>query len=223
MNWFKKHRIDDLDVKIPRDDLLQRSRILIIDDERPDLIDDLRQAGFAVDYETDITNANMGKIERIKYDLIILDFANVGKAFGDDEGLSLLKHIKRVNPTAIIFAYTSKMLGAQHADFFRLADGVLSKDAGIHESTERIEDGLQRARSVQNLWKGILSVANVQPGSSEDLALQDLYVRGLTNKGKRDSLTSKVMKVVAGENGQRIAQFIIDRLIEAGSNKSGDK
>jgi hypothetical protein len=217
MALFRKERkIDELDFKISRDDLLRRSRILIIDDERPDLIEDLTQGGFAVDYQPDITNTNMAVIERPIYDLIILDFGSVGRAFGSDEGLDLLRHIKRVNPSAVVFAYTSKYIGPEHADFYRSADGVLKKDAGIAETQEKIEDGLKQARSIQNLWSSMLNVAGIQASSKEDLEWQDLYVRGLTKQNKMRSLKEKVLKTVGGESGQQVSLSILEKIIEIG-------
>jgi len=69
---FKKKTIDSLVLKMPRDELRRRSRILIIDDEEPAFLQDLRGAGFAVDYAPDINNANMNIIETPRYDLILL-------------------------------------------------------------------------------------------------------------------------------------------------------
>src|SRR5438067_2540709 len=130
---------------ISRDELRRRSRILVIDDERPELVDDLQKAGFAVDYHPDINKENLSFLDQNIFDLILLDFGNVGTSVGPDQGLTLLRHIKRINPAIVVLAYTSKALGADHADFYRLADGVLAKDAGIAESMEKIEGNLQKA------------------------------------------------------------------------------
>lgn len=113
----KKHTLSEISYTIPREELIRRSRILVIDDERPDLIDDLKISHFAVDYVEDITNTNRDLIETAIYDLIILDYGNVGSCFGQDEGLSLLKHIKRINPSVYVLAYTSKSLNTNQADF----------------------------------------------------------------------------------------------------------
>ena len=116
----------------------------------------------------DVDQAKQTIFERQIYDLVLLDFGNVGKAFGGDEGLSLLKYIKRVCPSAVVLTYTSKALPTAHADFYRLADGTLSKDAGIGESTEKIEEGLRRAWSVDRMWAGFLDSCNIKPGSEGD-------------------------------------------------------
>lgn len=98
--WFSKRSIDEVKVSLSRDELLRRSRLLVVDDERPEIVDDLKKARFSVDYESDITRDNMHVLES-SYDLILLDYGNVGKSFGSDEGLSLLKYIKRINPSVV--------------------------------------------------------------------------------------------------------------------------
>lgn len=90
-----KPEISDYNPELTRDDLIRKCRILVIDDQRPALIDDLTKSGFAVEY--DAVGDDMTNVEKRLYDLIILDFAEVGKNYGKDHGLSLLKHIKRVN------------------------------------------------------------------------------------------------------------------------------
>jgi CheY-like chemotaxis protein len=107
---LSKKTLSEYNPKLSRQELIRRARLLIIDDEKPQLIDDLKKDGFSVDY--DAAGNDTAKIEKNLYDLIILDFGEVGKNFGKDHGLSLLKHIKRVNPAAFVLAYTSKSLAA---------------------------------------------------------------------------------------------------------------
>lgn len=217
MSWFTKHRIDELDIHLSREDLLRRSRILVIDDERPDLIDDLTKAHFSVDYLSDVTKDNLDIFDRTLYDLIVLDFGNVGTGLGAEQGLSLLRHIKRVNPTAVVLAYTSKALGTEHADFFRMADGVLSKDAGITDSMDKIEESLRKAQSVPNLWANILSVVSIVPGSEKDFEWQDKYIRAIKRSGKANEFKKKIIETVRGEGAQKIAVRVVERLLEIGA------
>lgn len=212
--FFSKKRLDSLNVKMPRDELVRRSRILVIDDERPDLIDDLKGARFSVDYEEDIGNSNIDLIERSLYDLVLLDFGDVGKAFGEDQGMSLLKHIKRVNPAIIVFSYTSKALETQHADFYRQADGVLAKDAGIQESLEKIEDGLRQAHSLENIWAGLLVICDVRPGSKEDIEWQDVFVRGRKSQRKMKSLQGRVTGVLKTDASKTVGLTLLSKLTE---------
>jgi uncharacterized protein len=213
---FGKKTIDSIITKLPREELLRRSRILIVDDERPDLIDDLKHARFFVDWVTDITASNMDLIEKPLYDLVLLDFGNVGKAFGPDEGLALLSLIKRINPAIVVLSYTSKFLGTQHADFYRLADGVLAKDAGIAESLERIEDALRKAHSLTNVWASILALCDIRAGSAEDQHLQDLFVRGVSNPARLQQLKTQIMRQPLPEESKKAAVTFLTKAIELG-------
>ena len=212
--FFSHKRIANLDVKLPREELLRRSRVLVIDDERPSIIDDLTGSRFSVDYVADIDSKNLDLIERQLYDLILLDFGNVGKQFGNDEGLSLLRFIKRVNPAIVVLSYTSKALSSNQADFYRLSDGVLAKDAGIAESLERIEDGLRKAHSLENVWNGLISVCDVPPGSKEDLGWQDLLVRGLKNESKLKTLKDSISSLLTSEESQKVGILLLTKAVE---------
>lgn len=200
---------------MPREELLRRSRILVVDDERPDLIDDLQRSHFAVEYEPDIRAENLSdKLDSNLYDLVLLDFGQVGEDIGKEQGLSILRHIKRVNPAVVVLAYTSKALGTEHAEFYRLADGVLPKDAGIADSMRRIEEALQKAHSIENIWRGVLTVAGVPPGSQTDKDWQDLLVRGISDKRKLPRFKAQLVSKVGPELAQKIAIGLVEKLIE---------
>src|ERR1043166_8477408 len=123
MFFREKRTIDSLKAVIPRDELRRRSRILVIDDERPELVDDLKRGGFAVDYQEDINKQNLVVLDQPLYDLILLDFGNVGTKIGSEQGLTLLRHIKRINPATIVLAYTdrkSTRLNSSHVSESRM-------------------------------------------------------------------------------------------------------
>lgn len=215
--WGKKFRLESIKTVMPREELVRRSRILVIDDERPELIDDLSKAHFAVDYLADIRPETLSeKLESRLYDLVLLDFGQVGERIGKEQGLSIMRHIKRVNPAVVVLAYTSKSLGTEHADFYRLADGVLPKDAGIADSMRRIEEALQKAHSLENIWLGVLAVAGVQAGSDTDKEWQDLLVRGIKDQRKLPRFKERLENAVGPELAQRIAIGLVERIIEMG-------
>ena len=218
--FFTKRTLDELRAKLPREELIRRSRILVIDDERPDLIDDLKGSGFAVDHQTDITSKNLSVINQPLYDLVILDFGNVGTTLGSEQGLSILKHIKRTNPATLVLAYTSKALTSEHARFYTDSDGVLAKDAGIADSLERIEEALQLAHSVENVWKGLLNLSGVPPGSSTDKAWQDLAVRALSKPARLVELRSKITAVLSDPSAQKIGLILLEKIIEIGVKRA---
>lgn len=211
----KRYKLTDLKLTMPRDELVRRSRILVVDDEEPELLKDLKAARFSVDHVVDVSADNMEIIERPLYDLVLLDFGQVGRSFGDDEGLSLLRHIKRINPAIVVFSYTSKALETRHADFYRLADGVLAKDAGIQESLEKIEDGLRKAHSLENVWTGLLTMCGVDRGSKRDFEWQNLYVRGLSSQKVLTRLRENSLGMVS-EGAKVVASTLLSKLVELG-------
>jgi hypothetical protein len=147
---------------------------------------------------------------------VLLDFGQVGEAVGKEQGLSILRHIKRVNPAIVVLAYTSKALSSEHADFYRLADGTLPKDAGIADSLRRIEDALQKAHSVENLWLGVLALSGVQPGSETDREWQNLLVRGIKNQKRLPAFRERLEQKVGPDAGRRIALGLVEKIAEIG-------
>ena len=215
MGFFSSATISDLKANLSREEVISRGRILVVDDERPDLVDDLENEGFCVTYKADLSNDNFHLVRLEIYDLILLDFAGVGASFGVQEGLSLLKHIKRVSPAVFVLAYTSKGLKSNDSDFFRLADGVLSKDAGIGDSFEKIEEALKGALCIENRWKAFLISAGVTAGSKEDLDLQDKFVAGIKKSAKMKDFRSMVSSVASSEAAQKAAIAALPKIIEA--------
>jgi len=209
-----KKKISDLPLATPRDQIIRRSRLVFVDDELPPLITDLRNANFAVDHKYDIGPEDVHILERRFYDLLILDYHNVGTRFGSQHGLSLLQHLRRVNPSLVVLAYTSKALGASEAEFFRLADACLPKDALITDSIETIEKALAKSLSPGHLWTQVLSTAGISPGSAADAELQDLLVRGVMQPEKLATLATKLRSIAVSDAARTLAIDIVAKLAE---------
>ena len=190
---------------LTRDDLVRLSRILVIDDERPDLVDDLAREGYAVDH--DAAGDDTAKIEKGIYHLVILDYAGVGKRFGKNQGLDILKRMKEVNPAVYVLAYTSKSLSAEQSDFYRLTDGTLSKDAGVQESLEKVEQSLREALDLERLWRAALVAGRIPEAQKGHLTA--LLVRSIR---KRDpgSILGGMAKVV----GCSVRDTLVGKLVE---------
>jgi len=206
--FLQQKPLSDYNPKLSRQELIRRSRILVIDDEKPKLINDLGADGFSVDYDS--TGDDTSKIEKNLYDLIILDFGGVGKKFGQDQGLSLLKHIKRVNPAAIVLAYTSKSLPAEQSEFYRLTNGTLSKDAGIQESFSKIEDSLREALNVERIWAAVLQLVVKDPEDKKEL--QATLMKCL-KKNKFDNLNEQLAHHVGAAIKDTLVGVLVQKLI----------
>ncbi len=206
--------ISELTTTLPREQLIKNSRTLIIDDEEPQLKQDLEQRGFAVTSAKDIDQNLQQQIEAGIYDLILLDYAGVGAAMGPEEGLAILRHVRRVCPAVIVLAYTSKSLDSSKADFYRLTHGVLSKDAGIGESLEKVEDALRKANSPENLWKALLAKLDVKPGSDQEKELERKVQASNGNPKKKEQLMAWLSTVLKDENTRKAAGTLLGKLFE---------
>ncbi|MFZ2657504.1 MAG: hypothetical protein WAX69_21390 [Victivallales bacterium] len=211
--FLKKKLFENYTLNLSRDEIIRRSRILVVDDEKPQVIQDMQASGFSVDYLSDITKDNVFKVDKNIYDLILLDFGGVGKGFGNDQGLSLLKHIKRVNPSTIVIAYTSKSLSSEQSDFFRMSDSVLLKDAGIQESLEKIEETLRIAHSFENTWNAILKITEIKAGSEEDYKLQHELISSYGNQ-KKMAKTSETISDYTKSVSKELTVSLITKTFE---------
>jgi DNA-binding NarL/FixJ family response regulator len=180
---------------------------LFIDDEKVDLVDDLKQEGFSVDQ--DFEGNSIGNIERGYIDLLVLDYKGIGLKYGQDEGLSLLRAIKRVNPAVYVLAYTSQNLPpSKSSDFYTLCDGTLNKDAGVADSIQRIEEALRSAVAPERLWNGILKSAAIEPGTDRAEKLEKQVVAALMNSKKEQA------KAYLGDDLTDASGSLISALLE---------
>ena len=224
INAFKQEEVPEfssLKQNISRDKLKRNSRILFIDDEKIELVEDLKKEGFSADQ--DFTgNDSLVNIERGMFDLVILDFKGVGKKYGGDDGLSLLRSIKRVNPSLYVLAYTSQNLSpAQSSEFYTLCDGTLIKDIGVADSVQRIEDALRAAAEPKRIWHGILKSMGIEENSDRAKELEKKIMKAILNNKKEEALAC-LGEEKLGFDGSLISS-LIEKLISFGFDRLVNK
>lgn len=201
-------KLDTYSTTVSRDVLIQTGRILFVDDEDIPLLGQLQHAGLSVDHDRTGSEFEAQVINQT-YDVAILDHTGVGMAYGTEQGLDLLKYLRRVSPRTRIIAFTSKALGSQQSDFFRMADTVLPKDAGKRESLERVEEELQHAFDKRHLFDALmnkLSVASI----SERQKMQSLLEKSLSSNNQ-DKFRAGLKKV-AGAAAEKGVDIVLNRL-----------
>jgi ActR/RegA family two-component response regulator len=165
--WFgKKKTLQDFDKGLSRERLIQGGRVVVIDDEQPLLIQELRDRGFSVDHDRD--GSSLHKYDNQLFDVAIVDYHGVGQKLGPGQGLDLLRYIRRVSPRTRLVAYTSRSLSAAESEFFRLSHSVLSKDLGLNDSMTQIEGELRKALAKEHLFEALVEKLNISPGSERD-------------------------------------------------------
>jgi DNA-binding NarL/FixJ family response regulator len=193
--------------QISRDGLKRKCRILFVDDEVVDLIDDLRREGFSVDH--DMRGDDISNIEKGCFDLVVLDYRGVGKKYGNNDGLSLLKAIRRVNPAIFVLAYTSANLPpAVSADFYKSVDGTLGKDEGVADSIIRIEEALRASLDPARLWGGVLASLAITPGSKAAYELEQRVMKAL-HAGDREKA-----RLALGQSVGAVDSTVMSALVE---------
>lgn len=207
--WFSQTpKLEAYNLGVSRDVLIQSSRVLFVDDEVVPLIEQLVHAGFAVDH--DRTGQEFEhQLHGQTYDVAILDHSGVGQHLGKDQGLDLLRHMRRVSPRTRIIAYTSKALKSGESDFFRLADAVLAKDAGMRESLETVESQAQQAFAKQNLFDALMQKLSIS-SPEERGRLKKVIEKGL--KEKDQSKVRTALKAVAGTAAEKGVDVVLSRI-----------
>jgi DNA-binding NtrC family response regulator len=223
--WRSRNNVSIADIgnTLSRDDLLRKSRILIIDDEEPPLKHDLEKEGFSVRWCSDVDAGIMQLIEKMFYDLIILDFSGVGKSLGTQEGLDILKHVKRVAPAVFVLSYTSKSLKQKDGDFYRLTDGDLPKDAGVRDSVEKIETALSTARSAGRLWKLLLDRIDLDAANYKAKTLQETLINSSSKMSRWKSVLVAVEKLSETPEAKAAAIAICRALLQAIADNMGNR
>ena len=207
-SWFKKKpSLESFDQTLTRERLVQSARIIVVDDENPLLISELRSEGFAVDHDTE--GKDLHNIESQIYDLAILDYHGVGQRLGKSQGLDLLKHVRRVSPRTRLLAYTSRSLKAAESEFFRLSHAVLPKDLGLGDSLTLIEGELRKAFSKPYLFESLISKLEISD-ADEKKRLHEALVKALS-KGDESRFKEKVTKV-AGTVAEKAVATIITKI-----------
>jgi CheY-like chemotaxis protein len=134
-------------------ELRKRTKIVVIDDDKNAFpIEALRQEGYTIDYWPEVQS--MDRLERGDYDIIVLDIAGVAMKFSPDEdGLGVLQHLKRHNPTQIIVAFSGQSFDLSKQDFFKLADDTMPKPVSILKCKQVLDQLIETKMTVRHLWE----------------------------------------------------------------------
>lgn len=128
------------------EEIRRRARILVIDDLPFEYLGLFRRDGYTLEHWNDVERLN--QLESGEFDIIILDISGVGKAISADEGLGVLRHIKKTNPTQIVIACSAQSFSLKYKEFFDLADAALEKSTDYVDFKNKIDDLLLRRFSL---------------------------------------------------------------------------
>jgi DNA-binding NarL/FixJ family response regulator len=211
--FARKLSIATMSESLPRQEVLRRGRIAILDDEVPEMLPDLSGHGLSVAHIQSTDDAQFQSLADGYYDLLLLDYGGIGPRFGKDEGLDVLKYLKRVNPALRILAFTARTFDASKADFFRLCDGIVKKDAGIRETLEQIETNLSDVLTPAYQFSALERAIGLSNGSSGEV--EKAISAAVTRSGSKDSAV-QVAKRFAKGGSEKVLEVLVGKAIELG-------
>lgn len=138
------------------DEIRRRARVLVIDDRPFEYLELFRRDGYTVEQWPDVERLN--QLENGEYDIIILDISGVGKAISADEGVGVLRHVKKTNPTQIVVACSDKSFSLKFKEFFDLADAALEKSTDYVDFKAKIDELLLKRFSLGFYLDHVMSI-----------------------------------------------------------------
>lgn len=131
---------------VPVDEIRKRTRILVVDDSEFYYLPLFQNDGYTIEKWNDVVD--LQKLEAGYYDLLLLDIQGVGSAQSQDQGLGILRHLRKTAPAQIIVAYSNADWSLKYKPFFDLADAVLAKNSDYVDFKRTVDDLLKQKFSL---------------------------------------------------------------------------
>lgn len=160
----------DVVVPLSFDQLVQRTRILVIDDADNEFpFQFFKSNGYSIDHWRDIED--VAKLETGFYDIIILDIGGVGTRLDpQQEGVAVLTHIKKVNPSQVVIAHSGQSYAPSRIPFFRLADQFVPKPTTSLVWKETLDELIKSTMTASHYWRSISAILNASGVDKKTLA-----------------------------------------------------
>lgn len=154
MGLFSRKPLTSFAKRIALPDLRKRVKIVVIDDDPNAFpLQALRDSGYTID-----TWDNVKSLERLEqgdFDIIVLDISGVAAHVTPDDGLGVLEHIKKVNPSQIVVAFSGQSFDLGKQKFFRMADDSLPKPADHLKCKQILDQLIEKKFTVEHLWASV--------------------------------------------------------------------
>jgi DNA-binding NtrC family response regulator len=187
MFWFKQRRIKDLPAP-PVAEVRKRTRILVIDDDPHSFpFDTLRREGYSIDHSPKVEN--LRTLEDGQYDIIFLDIQGVAQEYSQDDGLGILEHLKQVNPSQIVVAFSAHSYDLSKNRFWRLADDSLNKPVEAAKCKRLIDNLIESKRTPQHYWQAVAELLQRQGMSQKEIGQIEHKVAKAIGKQDKKAVT----------------------------------
>jgi len=148
--WTKK-TLPDVS-PVPLDELRKRARILVVDDDETSFpLELIRNEGYCIDYWPKVKG--LKELEEGFYDIVILDIGGVAGEFTKEDGLGIIEHIKKQNPSQIVVAFSGQSFDLSKNRFWEMADDSLCKPVDATMCKRLIDHLILTKISPRHYWE----------------------------------------------------------------------
>lgn len=201
--------------QLPVSEIRKRARLLIIDDEEFFYLDLFRKDGYNIEKWNDVKD--LPKIESGYYDIILLDIQGIGKKLSQDQGMGILRHIKKACPAQIVVAYSNADFSLKYKEFFDLANKVLAKQADYVDFKRAVDELLGNRFSMGFYVESVAKLA--APHLSDTLKIQKAAEKAIRTRSL-ESLEKVLQKAETPLNVIEAIVRIVKSAIEVGNSVS---
>lgn len=158
------------------DQLRDRIKILLVDDERYDIIEILRNRGYRIYYKEDITYT----IETEPFDLILLDINGIADKFASTkQGFGFALEVKKIYPQKIVVSFSGVSDPKINEQLDKI-DGYIAKDTDVDMWCIRLDNLIKRYCDPEYQWNAICSKLKDSGVSKEVIEeLKTVYMESL--------------------------------------------
>lgn len=167
------------------DEIRKRAKILVIDDMDFAYLELFKKDGYTLDKWSDVED--LPKLESGYYDLVLLDIQGVGTKQSQEQGLGVLKHLRKASPAQIVIAYSNADFSLKYQEFFRMADSTLAKSEDYVDFKRAVDQLLGQRFSLGFYVDRVAKIAS--PYISDASKLKEI-VSSSIQKGDKKKLIS---------------------------------
>ena len=194
MGLFKSYRLADVVKVLPLAEIRKRAKIVVIDDD-PDSFpyDILRNEGYTIEFWEKVKS--LSRLENGDFDIIILDIGGLAAEYTKEDGLGVLEHIKKYNPSQIVVAFSGQTFDIGKTHFWKMSDDCLSKPVDAIKCKEVIDTLLQEKFTLKHYWEGLVSVLRTEGISDREIANLERKIAKAIKHGNKTEVETLIKSI----------------------------
>lgn len=191
---FFRSRLADVAKVLPLAEIRKRAKIVVIDDD-PDSFpyDVLRNEGYTIEFWEKVKS--LSRLENGDFDIIILDIGGVATEYTKEDGLGVLEHLKKYNPSQIVVAFSGQTFDLGKTRFWKMSDDSLTKPVDAIKCKEVIDTLLQEKFTLKHYWDGLVSILRAEGISDREIGNLERKIAKAIKDGNKNEVMSLIKSI----------------------------